>query len=192
MPSVAHRSKVRRAERAVLLRVGNINLVPLVDILTSIVFFSLLTYTGEQLLRLTAYDLSLPPQVVTAPSPTSATTPPTLNLLLAVRVEPNRITVEHSEENGFRQVIEGTSEQSLGQLGALMRQIHERYSQNNDVMVVPNDEVSYDNVVKVLEQLRLANYRNISLASRARGEPAAGAAGTAGGATRTSGGEVTR
>ena len=191
MPSVAHRSKIRRAERAVLLQHGNINLVPLVDILTSIVFFSLLTYTGEQLLRLTAYDLSLPPQVVTAPQPTSSTTPPTLNLLLAVRVEPNRITVEHSEENGFRQVIEGTSEQSLGQLRSLMQQIHERYSQNNDVTVVPNDEVSYDNVVKVLEQIRLANYRNISLASRARGEPAAGAAGTAAG-TRTSGGEVTR
>jgi biopolymer transport protein ExbD len=189
MPSAAHRSKIRRAERAVLLQHGNINLVPLVDILTTVVFFSLLTYTGEQMLRLTAYDLSLPPQVVTQPTPSTSTTPPTLNLLLAVRVEPNRITVEHSEENGFRQVINGTDSASLGQLRSLMTQIHERYSQNNDVTVVPNDEVSYDNVVKVLEQIRLANYRNISLASRARGE--AGAAGAAAG-TRTSGGEVTR
>ena len=186
MASVAHRSKVRRAERAVLLQHGNINLVPLVDILTSIVFFSLLTYTGEQLLRLTAYDLSLPPQVVTAPNPTTGTQPPELNLLLAVRVEPNRVTVEHSEEGGFRQVINGADSAAMLQLGALLKDIRTRYSQNRDLLVVPNDEVSYDNVVKVLEQGRLANFVNISLASRARGD-------AAGGATRTSsGGEVTR
>ena len=191
MPSVAHRAKVRRAERAVLLQHGNINLVPLVDILTSIVFFSLLTYTGEQLLRLTAYDLSLPPQVVTATQPTSGTQQPELNLLLAVRVEPSRITVEHSEEGGFRRVINGADSTALLQLGTLLKEIRARYSQNRDLLVVPNDEVSYDNVVKVLEQARMANFVNISLASRARGDAAAG--GAAGGATRTSrGGEVTR
>ena len=185
MPSLAHRAKVRRAERSVLLHHGNINLVPLVDILTSIVFFSLLTYTGEQLMRLTAYDLSLPPQVVTAQNPTTGTNPPLLNLLLAVRVQNNQLIVEHSEENGFRQVIPGTNEQSLAQLRSVMQQIHTKYPQNSDVLVVPNDDVSYDNVVHVLDQLRLANYRGISLASQARGE--------LGGARRTtSGGEVTR
>jgi len=181
MPSLAHRSKVRRAERSVILRHGNINIVPLVDILTSIVFFSLLTYTGEQLMRLTAYDLTLPPQVVTAPNPSTSTpAPDQLNLLLAVRVQANQLIVEHSEENGFRQVIPGTNTQSLAQLRGVMEQIHGRYPQNDDVLVVPNDEVSYDNIVHVLEQLRLANFRNISLASQARGERTA------------SGGEVTR
>ena len=182
MPSVAHRAKVRRAERAVLLQHGNINLVPLVDILTSIVFFSLLTYTGEQLMRLTAYDLTLPPQVITAEQANQTRgANELLNLLLAVRVEPNRFVVEHSEKNGFRQEIPGTGEQSLAQLRQVMTQIRQEYPQNADVTVVPNDEVSYDNVVHVLEQLRMANFRGISLASRARGE------------TRTSsGGEVTR
>jgi hypothetical protein len=41
--SLFHRSKQRRAERAPVTAHGNINLVPLVDTLTSIVFFSLLT-----------------------------------------------------------------------------------------------------------------------------------------------------
>ena len=181
MASAAHRAKVRRAERAVLLQHGNINLVPLVDILTSIVFFSLLTYTGEQLLRLTAYDLSLPPQVVTATNPTTGTQNNPLNLLLAVRVERDKFIVEHSEENGFRQEVPGTNEQSLGQLRTLMRQIRERYPQNADVLVVPADEVSYDDVVHVLEQMRLANYRGISLGSKARGTT-----------TTASAGEVTR
>ena len=39
MGSAFHKSRQRRAERAPLTAHGNINLVPLVDILTSIVFF---------------------------------------------------------------------------------------------------------------------------------------------------------
>ena len=46
---------------------GNINLVPLVDILTSIVFFSLLTYQGATMAALTSFDLTLPPVVVNTP-----------------------------------------------------------------------------------------------------------------------------
>jgi biopolymer transport protein ExbD len=178
MASLAHRSKVRRAERAVLLQHNSINLVPLVDILTSIVFFSLLTYTGEQLMRLTAYDLRLPPQVITAEQANQTRGKnEVLNLLLAVRVEPTRFVVEHSEENGFRQEIPGTNEQSLAQLQAVMQQIRMKYAQNEDVLVVPADEVSYDSVVHVLERLRMANYRNIALGNRARGETTTASAG---------------
>jgi biopolymer transport protein ExbD len=170
MPKLAHRSKVRRAERAVLLHHGNINLVPLVDILTSIVFFSLLTYTGEQLSQLTAYDLSLPPQVVTAPTPSTSTKQPDLTLLLAVRVENNGIRVEHGG-NGtpFRQEIPGTTTASFDQLEQVLNQVHQQFPQNNDVLVVPGDDVNYDNVVKVLERARLARFSGISLGSRARG-----------------------
>lgn len=181
MPTLAHRSKVRRAERAVLLRgQQNINLVPLVDILTSIVFFSLLTYTGEQLGQLTAYDLSLPPQVITAPDTRTRGQSELLNLLLAVRVETDKLIVEHSEENGFRQEIRGTSGQSLDQLQALMTQIRQKYPQNSDVLVVPADAVNYDNVIKVLERLRMSNFTGVSLGSRARATQV------------SSGGEVTR
>ena len=169
MPKLAHRSKVRRAERAVLLHHGNINLVPLVDILTSIVFFSLLTYTGEQLSQLTAYDLRLPPQVVTATQPSSGTQDRGLNLLLAVRIENNGMRVEHSEEGGFLQQIPGTTTASFDQLEQVLNQVHQKYPQNDDVLVVPGDDVNYDNVVKVLERIRLARYSGISLGSRARG-----------------------
>ena len=188
MPSLAHRAKVRRAERSVILHHGNINLVPLVDILTSIVFFSLLTYTGEQLMRLTAYDLMLPPTVITADQAdkTKGLQEDALNLLLAVRVEPNRYIVEHSEENGFRQEIP-KGPQALDQLQAVMTQIRQKYTQNRDVTVVPSDEVVYDDVVHVLEKLRLANYTGISLANRARGEQTRPNT-----TTRAAGGEVTR
>src|SRR5690349_2770932 len=109
MASLAHRSKQRRAERAPLTAHGSINLVPLVDILTSIVFFSLLTYSGEAMAALTAYDLSLPPTVVTSEQAAASAQMPRVTLLLAVRLENNQIKVEHSGngEAGFSRTING-------------------------------------------------------------------------------------
>jgi biopolymer transport protein ExbD len=174
MASLFQRSKQRRKERAPMTSEGGINLVPLVDILTSIVFFSLLTYTGAVMAELTAYDLSLPPVVVTAPGQMKPEDK-ALNLLLAVRIENNSLQVEHSEENGFKQRINGLDEKALDQLQGLMTQIRQKYKQNSDVLVVPSDEVSYDDVVKVLERLRLAQFTGISLGNRSRVQVAAGA-----------------
>jgi biopolymer transport protein ExbD len=171
MASVFHRAKQRRAERAPVLASGNINLVPLVDILTSIVFFSLLTYQGATMAALTSFDLSLPPVVVNTPEQLSKikSEKDVLNLLLAVRVDNDRLTVEHSEEGGFHQVIEGLNAQSLDQLQTLMTGIRSKYPQNADVTVIPADEVSYANIVHVLERLKLAHYTGISLTTKARG-----------------------
>ena len=84
MASLFHRSRQRRAERAPLTAGGNLNLVPLIDVLTSIVFFSLLTYTGAAMAMLTSYDLLLPPTVITAESEPPKTGQEVLNLLLLV------------------------------------------------------------------------------------------------------------
>ena len=177
MASLAHRSMQRRAERAPLTAHGSINLVPLVDILTSIVFFSLLTYSGEAMAALMAYDLSLPPTVVTAEQARNSATEPQLSLLLAVRLENNQIRVEHSGAGaaGYSQTIAGYSGASLDSLEALMSQIKAQFPQNNDVLVVPADEVSYDDVIHVLERIRLARYGAISLGNRARAAQIAGA-----------------
>ena len=168
MAGVFHRTKQRRAERAPLTAHGNINLVPLVDILTSILFFSLLTYTGAAMVALTAFDLALPPVVVTQEQAAQRSPDRLLNLLLAVRVERNGVMVEHSEEGGFQRQINGLSGAALDQLQQLMTEIRQRYPQNRDVLVVPADEVRYEEVVNVLERLRMAGYTGMSLGSRAR------------------------
>jgi len=41
------------------------------------------------------------------------------------------------------------------------------------VLVIPSDDVAYDNIIHVLERLRLAGFTGISLGTRARGGPAA-------------------
>ena len=177
MASLFHRSKLRRAERAPVTAHGNINLVPLVDTLTSIVFFSLLTYQGATLMALTSFDLALPPVVVTTPQQAAQvkSEQDVLNLLLAVRVGNDQVAVEHSGGGGFRQVIPGLDSASLDQLQALMTQIRRQYPQNSDVLVIPSDDVSYDNIIHVLERLRLAGLTGISLGTRSRGAEPAGA-----------------
>jgi biopolymer transport protein ExbD len=167
--SVYLRSKQRRIERASLTDAGNLNLVPLVDILTSVVFFSLLTYQGAALAALTSYDLSLPPVVITAQQAGAAAQQnEALNLLLAVRVEQDKLLVEHSGEGGFRKEIAGVQGVALDSLQAVMTEIRRRYPQNADVLVVPADDVAYDDLIHVLERLRVASYSGISLGNRTR------------------------
>ena len=169
MASVYLRSKQRRIERASLTDAGNLNLVPLVDILTSVVFFSLLTYQGAALAALTSYDLSLPPVVITAQQAgASVQQKDALNLLLAVRVEHDRLLVEHSGAGGFRKEIAGVQGFALDSLQAVMTEIRQRYPQNADVLVVPADDVAYDDLIHVLERLRVASYSGISLGNRTR------------------------
>lgn len=174
MSSLFHRSKLRRRERSSMTAHGGLNLVPLIDILTSIVFFSVATYSGATLAALTSFDLSLPPTVVTQAEAQQRAPERLLNLLLAVRVEPTGLRVEHSE--GLNRRIVGLSDTSFAQLEGLMRQVRADFPQNNDVLVVPTDDVNYDTVVKVLERLRMVGYSGIALGSRAREGQPAGAA----------------
>jgi biopolymer transport protein ExbD len=168
MASLFHRSKQRRAERAPTTAAGNINLIPLVDILTSIVFFSLLTYTGAALAALTAFDLVLPPVVITTPEQLAQikTEDEVINLLVGVRIYPDRVQVEHSE--GLNQQLAGTDQAALDRFQTLMEQIRTDFPANRDVTVVPNDEVNYARVVKVLERLKMAGFTGLSLSNRAR------------------------
>jgi biopolymer transport protein ExbD len=168
MSSLFHKSKQRRAERAPMTRGGNINLIPLVDILTSIVFFSLLTYTGAAMAALTAFDLVLPPVVITSPEEAARirSEQEVINLLVGVRIYSDRVQVEHSE--GLNQPIAGTDDAALDRFEGLMRQVRTDFPQNRDVTIVPNDDVSYERVVQVLERLRLAGFTGLSLSNRAR------------------------
>ncbi|HEY9515931.1 MAG TPA: hypothetical protein VIQ74_09650, partial [Gemmatimonadaceae bacterium] len=67
----------------------------------------------------------------------------------------------------------GLGPASLDRLQALMTEIAGQYPQNHDVLVIPSDDVSYDNVIHVLERLKLARYSGISLGTRARTQTAA-------------------
>jgi len=107
-----------------------------------------------------------------------------LNLLLAVRVEPTKLLVEHTGEGGFRKEIMGVQGTSLDTLETVIADIRKRYPQNADVLVVPADDVAYDDLIHVLERLRVASYTGISLGNRARAAQIAAVEGKPTGATR--------
>ena len=163
-----HRTRLRRKARKGLSDEA-INLVPLVDILTSIVFFSLLTYAGSALAALTSFDLTLPPAVIEKPDEIAKLKEKdVLNLLLAVRVYDDRLEIEHSAEGGFHRRIEGISGAALDTLEQQMTAIRAKYPQNKDVLVVPADGISYDAIVHILERLKRARYAAIALGTRSR------------------------
>lgn len=176
MASRFHKLRARQQEREPLTAHGRINLVPLVDILTSIVFFSLLTYTGAVMTNLTAFDLALPPVVVTAPGTTSGAGPDTTTLILAVGIKQGMIRVEHSNGGAapFAQNIAGLTPASLDTLESVLKSIKQQFPDNDAAMVVPDDDVAYDDIVHVLERVKLANLPKISLTSAARSMQTAG------------------
>jgi biopolymer transport protein ExbD len=170
MASRFHKFRARQLEREPLTAHGRINLVPLVDILTAIVFFSLLTYTGAVMTNLTAFDLALPPVVVTAETNTSGAQKDTTTLILAVGIKQSGLRVEHSNGGAapFSQDIPGLTAASLDTLQATLQAIKQQFPDNDAVMVVPDDDVAYDDIVHVLEKVKLANFPKISLSSAAR------------------------
>ncbi|GAC1659783.1 MAG: hypothetical protein NVS4B13_05710 [Candidatus Elarobacter sp.] len=172
MASRFHKSRQRRVEREPLTAHGNINLIPLVDILTSIVFFSLLTYTGAVMTQMTAFDLKLPPVMVTGAGATTRADSPEPDLTLAIRVTPTGVQVEHNE-GAFKQAIAGLNPQALDQLQTLLTQIKQQYPTNNKVSIVPDDNVQYDDIVHVLERVKSAQLNEISLGSAVRGQQVA-------------------
>jgi biopolymer transport protein ExbD len=170
MASRFHKLRARQREREPLTAHGRINLVPLVDILTSIVFFSLLTYTGAVMTNLTAFDLALPPVVVTAPTQTPSGSIDTTTLILAVGIKQGGLRVEHSNGGAppFAQNIAGLDSASLDTLESTLKSIKQQFPDADAAMVVPDDDVAYDDIVHVLERVKLANFPKISLSSAAR------------------------
>jgi biopolymer transport protein ExbD len=163
-----HRVRLRRKAHAVA-QGEHINLVPLVDILTSIVFFSLLTYAGSALAALTSFDLTLPPTVIENEAQAAQVQDKdVLTLLLAVRVYEDRMEIEHSADGGYHRRIEGHQGAALDTLQTELTAIRAKYPENRDVLVVPADGISYDAVVQILDRLKRARYSGIALGTRSR------------------------
>lgn len=86
-----------------------------------------------------------------------------------MKIWDGNLRVEHSGMGQpFLQTIPGTTGASLDQLQSLLAQIKQQYPDNNSVLVVPDDNTPYDDVVHVMERAKLANYSEISLGNRER------------------------
>ena len=162
MPSLARRTIARRARRVAL---GHqpLNLVPLVDILTSIVFFSLLTYGGARALAaLTRFDLQ---SMSAAAGARGGGSPVTLGLTLSV--DRTGVRVARARDAAERR-FEGLGDASLRGIRGAVAELGRGVPADAAIGVVPADDVSYEDLIRVLDQVRAAGRDRIALGLRKR------------------------
>ncbi|HJR65796.1 MAG TPA: biopolymer transporter ExbD [Gemmatimonadaceae bacterium] len=162
MPLARSRFQARRSEFA--RAHGPLNLVPLVDILTAIVFFSLLSAVSLRS-ALASFDLVPPPGTVRADGGTvvAATSPD-----VVVRVDRHRFVVRRGDRETLISRPDATNEAAFTRLRQTLTEVTEGLGRRARVTVVPSDDVSYDDVVHVLEQVQHVAPQAVALGSRAR------------------------
>lgn len=143
---------------------GALNLIPLVDILTAIVFFSLL---GAVSLRsaLASIDLVAPPAVAEAGEAGGASSP---HPDLVIRVDRNQFVVRQGDRETVVARAHARDEASFAQLRQSLMRIAGVLGRPAVVTVVPSDDVSYDDVVRVLENVQRVKPAAVALGARAR------------------------
>ena len=171
-----HAARQRRAERSAIMEGQSVNLVPLVDMFVSVLFFVLLTYSGATAF-LFSYTLELPP-VLRAPEESAGPSDVELEQLLTVRLEGGSMLVERGGAGGtFRREITGLDTAAFVQLQQVMEEQRDSYPRNAQVLVIPSDSSSYDHIIHVLERLQMAEYPLIALGQRSRAQQVAAAGG---------------
>jgi biopolymer transport protein ExbD len=162
MPLARSRLHARRREFA--RAHGPLNLVPLVDILTAIVFFSLLSAVSLRN-ALASFDLVTPPAAAEGVGGTKATTP---RPDLVVRVDRHQFAVRHADGESVITRSHERDEAAFAHLRQKLTSLAAALGRPAVVTVVPSDDVSYDDVVRVLEHVQQVTPRALSLGARAR------------------------
>ena len=162
MPLARSRLHARRREFA--RGHGPLNLVPLVDILTAIVFFSLLSAVSLRTV-LASFDLVAPPAATHVVGGTNATTPPPD---VVVRVDRHQFSVRHAEGESLIARSHQRDEAAFAHLQQHLTSLAGALGRPAVVTIVPSDDVSYDDVVRVLEHVQQIKPKAVSLGARAR------------------------
>jgi biopolymer transport protein ExbD len=172
VPSRFHRARQRRVERAASESSSErLNLVPLVDILTSIVFYALLTVATAGGASLLSFDVSRAPdaaQVESAGADSASPAP------ITVTVYNDRTVIQRGAGDAGLLLLAqpaGLDRAALERLEATLAALHrgaDALPAGTAAVVIPADDVSYERVVGVLERLRRADFRDVSLGMVAR------------------------
>jgi biopolymer transport protein ExbD len=131
----------------------------------AIVFFSLLSFITLRS-ALGTFDLVQPP---TAPA-THAVSPKTgaASPELVVRVDRDRFVVRHWRGEMVIRRPAGATDASLATLRRTLEEWARTYGQGVHITVVPSDNVLYDDLIRVLDEVHRVEPRAVSLGARAR------------------------
>jgi biopolymer transport protein ExbD len=143
----------------------SLNLIPLVDILTAIVFFSLLSAVG---LRSALASFDLAQASTTSDAATSSRSFPASGPDLVVRVDRSRFVVRYWAGETVISRSNTTLEASLGVLHRTVVDLTRELGRRAHVTVVPSDDVLYDDLIGVLDQVHRVEPASISFGTRTR------------------------
>lgn len=144
---------------------GSLNLIPLVDILTAIVFFSLLSVVSLRS-SLVGFDLAQMPSAAKVAD--GATGAPSIVPQVVVRVDRDRFVVRHSNGETTIDRLRAPGDVSVATLYQTLASVTSASGRRTQITVVPSDDVSYDDVVRVLEQAYRVDASGVTLGTRAR------------------------
>ena len=162
MPLAHSRFRARRNELA--RAHGPLNLVPLVDILTAMVFFSLLSAVSLRT-ALANFDLLAPPALADGVGASGTTT---LRPDLVIRVDRHQFVVRDGDRETVITRPQVRDEAAFVQLRHSLTTRAQALGRRVVVTVVPSDDVAYDDVIRVLEQVHELEPKGVALGSRAR------------------------
>ena len=134
-----------------------LNLVPLIDIFTVLVFFLLITAVFS---RTTILGLHLPER-------STAVVPP--DHLPHVEVVVRRGGIEAGDrDNGPMQTLANRNQRyDLQALSTLLQQLKTRYPDNRTVTILVEPDISYDQLVQVMDAVRMTSAPANAAATRA-------------------------
>ena len=141
---------------------ASLNLVPLIDVLTSIVFFGLLTYAASR--SLAAFDLAVAPSRGGSAATAGEEASPAA---ITLRVDRRGVTMTRAGESGERR-FDGFSDETLAKLNRAVAHQAGGTSSGANVSVIPADDLIYDDLIRVLDQVRMAGQSRIALGVRPR------------------------
>ncbi len=121
-----------------------LNLVPLIDIFTVLVFFLLVTAVFS---RTTVLGLHLPER-------SSAAAPPDHQPHIEVVVRRGGLEAGDRGNESMQTLANRDSGYDLQGLSALLQQLKARYPQNRAVTVLVEPDISYDQLVQVMDAVR--------------------------------------
>jgi biopolymer transport protein ExbD len=146
-----------------------LNLTPLMDVMSNILFFLLAAF-GTSIVAI------LPATIPVASNEESSVEKDENKVTVNLRADASGFTVTCESQTITRAQLQGlegfipkkNGDFDRAQLTALLRRIKERYPESNPMMLVPDDNLRYEDIVKIMDaarELKLADNRRIILFS---------------------------
>lgn len=135
----------------------DLNLTPLMDVLSNILFFLLASF-GAAILSYLAASVPVQAEGDESQQPEPRKDKVVVNVQImkdGYRVNLSSDDVEPEKMNKYRQVIQRTAEgYDIKQLNELMNAIKEEFPGSDTAMIVPNTETTYDEIVLTMDAVK--------------------------------------